>query len=214
MNSAGKRRSLETSSSKPGGGLPSRSELAGASTNTTKASNAPAKDHNKRIRVDLRNCPFPKIHVAKIPRIKIVIMRAVGGSERPPMSSGLIKHTICAQREGVCSLDNLICLNKNAPKKGINASGAKCDVMPARQYKVSYKAGACKTEKKTIEEATKKVIQLFQPRIRIRSTSFNIRYSPNTNRVNINAGRIATLYQPKMASARPIKRIFVYRLED
>ena len=137
MNSYGKTRILEPSSRKPGGGLSRRSELAGASANTTSAKTAPAKDHSKRIRAVLRNFLLPHIHVVKIPKIRIVIMTAVGGSEKPPMMSGLIKHVSCIQREGVRCPDNLICLNKNAPKKGINANGAKCDVMPARQYRVS-----------------------------------------------------------------------------
>src|ERR1700752_1731224 len=125
INSNGKRRILEKSSNKPGGGVPKRSELAGANANAANARNAPAKDHSKRIRVDRRDCPRPHRQVTKIPRIKIVIMSAVGGSEKPPIIRGLIKHTICIQREGERSFVSLICLNKNAPKKGINTIGAK-----------------------------------------------------------------------------------------
>src|SRR3972149_4145210 len=147
MNSKVCRRIPETSSSKPGGAVCNRSRLAGANAITSKASKAPASDQDKTINMDRRDLPSPHHQAAHTARNSIVIISAVGGSERPPARKGPIKHTAWIQREGERSRAFLICFSRNTPRKSIKTSGAKCDVMPARQYRVSYISGACRIEK-------------------------------------------------------------------
>ena len=100
IKSTGKIMTLLISSNKPGGGRSKRSEFAGANANTINARTAPMKDHIKRTRIGLRPSFSLHIQVPKIARNRTVIMTVVGGSEKPPMIRGTIKHTNCIQSDG------------------------------------------------------------------------------------------------------------------
>ena len=102
-----------------------RIEFAGATAITIKAVNAPSREHVKIIKIDRRERTSPHHQTATIDNPSIVIISAVGGSEKPPMTRGMMNAAACTQREGTCSFAFLICLNKKAPKKGIKTMGAR-----------------------------------------------------------------------------------------
>src|SRR5690349_20585587 len=116
---------FEINSSRGGGGVCIRRELAGASPMTSKAMTAPISDQDKRIKTERRFRDSLHRHAAGIPRPRIVIIRAVGGSESPPIPNGIRKHAACAQSEGRLPVAFLICRSKNAPQKGMKTTGAK-----------------------------------------------------------------------------------------
>src|SRR4026207_2558328 len=91
---------FEINSSTGGGGVCIRRELAGASPITSNAVTAPSSDQHNRIKIERRFLESLHRQAARIPRIRIVIIRAVGGSERPPITNGIRKHATCTQREG------------------------------------------------------------------------------------------------------------------
>src|SRR5829696_4901776 len=117
---------FEINSSRDGGGVCIRSELAGASPITSNAVTAPASDQDKRIKTERRFRDSLHRHAAGIPRQRMVIIKAVGGSESPPIPNGIRKHAACAQSKGrLPPLTFLICRSKNAPQKGMKTMGAK-----------------------------------------------------------------------------------------
>src|SRR5512138_468032 len=126
---------LEINSGSGGGGVCMRIELAGATAITTREVNAPSSDHPRTVMIRQRRAP-PHHQAAQIPRPSTVIIKAVGGSESPPISKGMRKHNTWIKIEGErCSVFR-ICFSRNVPKKGRKTSGAKCEVIPARQYNV------------------------------------------------------------------------------
>src|SRR5215210_7778362 len=84
---------LEMSSNKPGGGVCKRIELAGASPITISADSAPTRDHSKIVRMERRDSRPPHHQTAKIARVRTVTIKAVGGSEKPPIKNGIRKQT-------------------------------------------------------------------------------------------------------------------------
>ena|SRR5687767_2530727 len=93
IKSNGNRMILEMSSNRPGGGVCKRIELAGANPMTMSADSVPIRAHIKIVRMERRDSRLPHCQMAKIARVSTVTIKAVGGSEKPPMKNVLRKQT-------------------------------------------------------------------------------------------------------------------------
>src|SRR5512138_387238 len=93
---------LEISSGSGGGGVCMRIEFAGATAITIEAVSAPNKDQARIARMERRRGTSSHRHhqTTAMARTSTVIIRAVGGSESPPSSRGMMKQTTWTRIEG------------------------------------------------------------------------------------------------------------------